>query len=148
MKKRQRQQTTGNRQRPRLVNPARQSTKAGVQPFRIPRHLCISGQRLKEANAESIRLGFSRNLAGIEPIPDDMLLHVAHAMVHYSASDSPPLRNIRLVIVIPHGPFSNDWRDHLRELAERLERYLLDVTEDAWAAILANCPTEPEPVAP
>lgn len=114
---------------------------AGLQPFRIPPHLTISAQRLKEANAESIRLGFSRNLAGIEPIPNDMLLHVAHAMVHYSASDSPPLHNIRLVIVIPHGPFANDWRNHLGELAERLERCLLDVTEDTWAAILANSST-------
>ena len=81
----------------------------------------LTQPRLVEANNESIRLGFSRNLAEerIASLPADLKFSIINAWNHTSGEG---LKNIRLLLLV--GPHADD-----------LHHVFLDVTPDTWAAI-------------
>jgi hypothetical protein len=102
--------------------------------------LFITGKQLKQFNAESIRLGFSRNLWPKKigrKIPDDMIIPICQAFHHTSSTDNPPLRNIRLVFSLPKFVPTN-WRQRIKKVTRSLATVFLDVTPDAWAVIRAQ----------
>lgn len=119
-----------------LLNPQGGKVSAlrgGLSPIPLPRPLCITGKQLKKFNAESIRLGFSRNLGGIEVIPDALNIPISTAFHHVSA-DAIPKRNIRLVFSLPTF-IPKDWREQIKKMAKSLEFVALDVTPDTFTAI-------------
>ena len=81
-------------------------------------------------------MGFSRNLQGIDKIPDEMNLVVERAFEHES-QDTPPLKNIRLVVDLPsHIPA--DWRAEIQKVTESMLPHHLDITQDAWVELMGK----------
>lgn len=105
----------------------------GVSPIPLPCPLNITGKQLKRFNAESIRLGFSRNLKNLKRIPDDLNIPIFTAFRHVSA-DPIPKRNIRLMFSLPTFIPPN-WREQIKKVVKSLTNVFLDVTPDTFAAI-------------
>jgi hypothetical protein len=99
----------------------------GVKDIPLKHDLIISTAALRRANEESIRLGFSRNLEGIENLPENWRYLVVMAAIHTSMDG---LQNIRLMILLPTKIGS------VKEAANSLEPHFLDVTRDTWREIL------------
>ena len=108
--------------------------KPGVYRFDIPTDIFINGKRLKQANAEATRLGFSRRFGAIEDIPDIMGLPISRAMLHYSGTGH---RNVRLSVGIPPRPIASDWQRHIPQISKTLAFACLDITGDTWAALVS-----------
>jgi hypothetical protein len=84
----------------------------------------LTQPQLVEANNESIRLGFSRNLVEekVAELPANLNFPIVAAWDHTSGEG---LKNIRLELAVgPHG--------------EDLHHVFLDVTPDTWAKLQAN----------
>lgn len=119
------------------VDAGHQHPQPGLYRIRTKQWLYLTGAQLKRLNAESIRLGFSRNLQGIDRIPNKMKLLVSEAFRHVSASDHPPLQNIRLILLLPtHIPAN--WRRKLKQISKSLDLHILDITNDAWQKVQRN----------
>ncbi len=84
----------------------------------------LTQRQLVEANDESIRRDFSRNLVAekIAELPTNLNFPIIHAWNHKSGEG---LKNIRLMLLI--GPQADD-----------LHEVFVDVTPDTWAKLQAN----------
>ncbi|MDY0170309.1 MAG: hypothetical protein RBS80_27440 [Thermoguttaceae bacterium] len=102
--------------------------------YRIPmeQQLFLTAQ-LKRFNAESIQLGFSRNLQCVERIPDSTKVPILKAFRHVSCG-CQPLQHVRLV-VSPPTHMSADWHHTPRQVAKSLLPHILDITNDAWEEV-------------
>ncbi len=99
----------------------------GLKHIPLNGDVTISTTVLVRANEESIRLGFSRNLLGIDGFPVGWVYSIVAAAVHTSTDD---LQNIRLIILLPSEIGS------VEEAADSLVPHMLDVAPDTWADIL------------
>ena len=84
----------------------------------------LTQPQLVEANNESIKLGFSRNLVEekITELSAKLNFPIVEAWIHTSGEG---LMNIRLMLLVgPHG--------------EDLHHVYLDVTPDTWAKVQTN----------
>src|ERR1035438_3429428 len=70
----------------------------GLKQIPLNGGVTITTTVLVRANAESIRLGFSRTLRGIDSFPLEWSYSIVAAAIHTSTDD---LQNIRLVILLP-----------------------------------------------
>ena len=116
-----------------LLHPQGDVSCGGLSPIPLPRPLCITGKQLKEINAESIRLGFSRNLEGIEVIPDALNIPICTAF-HHVSNDPIPKRNIRLAFSLP-TLIPQKWRAQIKKMAKTLVSVTLDIPPDTFAVV-------------
>ncbi len=101
--------------------------EAGLKHIPLNSGVTISTTVLVRANQESIRLGFSRTLQGIDGFPLEWVYSIVAAAVHTSTDER---QNIRLIVLLPVEIGS------VEEAADSLVPHTLDVAPDTWADIV------------
>ena len=100
---------------------------------KLAQNIGIRKELLVRANEESIRLGFNRNLNGLERLPDQIyVITQAFEHVGFNGSDHD-CQNVRLFLMLSEKAFDDPMLSD-----DDMISVFLDVTTDTWAEILGE----------